>query len=356
MRKNAAEPFEVFKTLGGDRRSMGWYGRIRLADGTTQQKKLADTEKEARQVMADLQADEDAVARGFVRPDQPKAHALSELLSQWEAHLAAKENSPKHVKQHAQRVKDAVAALHWKTTADFDAHALERHLKALRDKKQIGLATSNHYLRAIRAFCNWLLKHDVILKNLFLKLSYLHETGKKQRRALTPEELAKLLAATGKSRRAFRNLTGKVRALLYEVAASTGLRARELSRLTPQSFQGGTVTLPDTQTKNRQAVSLPVPQALAKKLPKGSDLLFPGSWWQHAAEMIRLDLQAAKVPAAGVDFHSLRVTYITNLARAGVPLQLAQKLARHSTPDLTANVYTKLEQAELRAAVEKAFQ
>ena len=39
------------------------------------------------------------------------------------------------------------------------------------------------------------------------------------------------------------------------------------------------------------------------------------------------------------------------LARADIPLALAQKLMRHSTPALTANVYTRLELHDARAAV-----
>jgi integrase len=54
-----------------------------------------------------------------------------------------------------------------------------------------------------------------------------------------------------------------------------------------------------------------------------------------------------------LDFHALRVTYGTALARAGVRLQEAQRLMRHSTPILTANVYTRLELRDLRGAVER---
>jgi integrase len=47
----------------------------------------------------------------------------------------------------------------------------------------------------------------------------------------------------------------------------------------------------------------------------------------------------------------LRVTHGTALARAGVRLQVVQRLMRHSTPVLTANVYTRLELHDLRGAV-----
>lgn len=53
-----------------------------------------------------------------------------------------------------------------------------------------------------------------------------------------------------------------------------------------------------------------------------------------------------------VDFHALRVTFVSHLALAGVPLATAQKLARHSDPRLTANVCTHLGMADLSRAVE----
>lgn len=53
-----------------------------------------------------------------------------------------------------------------------------------------------------------------------------------------------------------------------------------------------------------------------------------------------------------LDFHSLRVTFVTSLWRGGISLQMAQRLARHSSPDLTANIYTALDRADQREAIE----
>jgi integrase len=74
-------------------------------------------------------------------------------------------------------------------------------------------------------------------------------------------------------------------------------------------------------------------------------------------ETFRKDLEAAGLPyetQEGVmDFHALRTTFITSLARRGVPLAAAQRLARHSTPQLTSNVYTRLELQDLHREVAK---
>jgi hypothetical protein len=73
--------------------------------------------------------------------------------------------------------------------------------------------------------------------------------------------------------------------------------------------------------------------------------------------MIRIDLTAADVECEDdrgrvLDFHALRHTFISNLARAGVHPRNAQALARHSTIDLTMNVYTHVDLADLASDVE----
>ena len=52
------------------------------------------------------------------------------------------------------------------------------------------------------------------------------------------------------------------------------------------------------------------------------------------------------------DFHANRHTFISNLGKMGVPLATAQKLARHSDPRLTSNLYTHIDIAEKSAAID----
>ena len=74
--------------------------------------------------------------------------------------------------------------------------------------------------------------------------------------------------------------------------------------------------------------------------------------------MIRIDLAGAGIEytdASGddFDFYALRHQFISDLAKAGVPLRIAQELARHSKPELTANIYTHLSTKDTVAEVEK---
>ncbi len=52
-----------------------------------------------------------------------------------------------------------------------------------------------------------------------------------------------------------------------------------------------------------------------------------------------------------LDVHCLRHTFITMLAKSGVPLQVAQKAARHSDPSLTSNIYTHIQLGDIADAV-----
>ncbi len=73
--------------------------------------------------------------------------------------------------------------------------------------------------------------------------------------------------------------------------------------------------------------------------------------------MIAIDCAAAGVGVetsdGSIDFHALRHTFVTALARSGVHPKDAQTLARHSTITLTMDTYTHASLSSLTAAVEK---
>jgi hypothetical protein len=54
-----------------------------------------------------------------------------------------------------------------------------------------------------------------------------------------------------------------------------------------------------------------------------------------------------------LDFHACRVAYINHVIESGVSVKEAQELARHSTPQLTMNVYGRARVERLAEAVEK---
>src|SRR5262249_27614559 len=151
------------------------------------------------------------------------------------------------------------------------------------------------------------------------------------------------------------DMAGPERALLYWVAVETGLRSNELRSLTRASFDlndaAPTVTVEAAYSKHRRQDTLPLRTELAAALKTHLALLLPTAPAfrmpadrKTAAKTYRADVEAAGIAYrddAGrvADFHALRHTFISNLARGGIHPKLAQSLARHSTITLTMDRY-----------------
>ena len=247
-----------------------------------------------------------------------------------------------------------------------------------RSAKRISASTSDHYVTALKAFGSWMVKPGKKAEsNPFKDLEKLNDISdiRKRRRALTTEDFAQLTRATHNSKRMFRGLDGQTRSILYIFAAYTGLRASEIASLTTDSISFGSpsiVTVLAGYTKNSEVAELPIRDDLAEAMRRhiqslrpntlnisGDPLkLWPGTWLDSGAEMLRADLEEAALPytdnqGRDYDFHALRHQFITSLSRAGVSLRAAQELARHSKPELTANIYTHLSVHDTASDVQK---
>ena len=116
-------------------------------------------------------------------------------------------------------------------------------------------------------------------------------------------------------------------------------------------------------SKHRREDTLPLRLELSRELAavvrdRGPwDPIFPLSKSWRPCAMLQADLKLAGIPyrdeeGHAFDFHSLRVCYISALARAGVPPKVVQALARHSTPLLTYDRYVKLGRDDERRALD----
>ncbi len=93
----------------------------------------------------------------------------------------------------------------------------------------------------------------------------------------------------------------------------------------------------------RAELAAKLQRAVALKIPDSPVFSFPRSK-NARARMLQADLKAAGIPYRDrsgryADWHALRHTFITNLARAGVHPRVAQSLARHCTITLTMDRY-----------------
>jgi integrase len=232
-----------------------------------------------------------------------------------------------------------------------------------------GITTRNGYLTAIKGFTRWLVREHRIIADPLAGLGGLNSAAdrRRERRALSVEELHRLLDGARFSDVIYLKLTGLDRCMLYGLAAGSGFRAAELAALTPADFNldgiPATVRLAACYAKNGKEAIQPLPPGLAGAFhgylagKLASDPVWPGAWKDEAADMLRVDLDAAGIAYADedgrvCDFHALRHSYVTLLSRSGVAPKMAQELARHSDIRLTMNVYTHAGLYDLAAAVD----
>ena len=77
----------------------------------------------------------------------------------------------------------------------------------------------------------------------------------------------------------------------------------------------------------------------------------------HTARDLGIDLEAAGIPKntpdGKIDFHACRNAYVSLVVESGATVKETQELARHSTPQLTMNVYARARTERLSEAVER---
>lgn len=330
-----------------------WKGRRRSATGTTSK---AETEKLAHHV----QADQDAIRKGWRPPpktsDTPRVfdEVMAEYLAWGESQggRGGRPWAPGHLRMRRSYLGWWKKQLSLEVVSDL-VGSLPRVEKALRDHEALGRApkTLANTSESIKAFCDWCSDRGYLDGNPLSGLSPFDTTPRSRRRAMSVEEIGRLLEACSPKRR-----------LCYEVAFTSGLRAGEIKALQVRhldTVQGG-VKLDQAWTKNRKAGFQPLPTWLVDELREsgagkepGDPLLYVPS---HPARDLEEDLVSAGIPKQSsegkLDFHACRVAYVSWVVEAGASIKEAQSLARHQTPGLTLNTYARARNERLAEVVE----
>jgi len=287
-------------------------------------------------------------------------------LLQWQKSLEADERSPHHIRESVAKVAKVIQKCEFIIPSDINAERVKNWVSDLRNKGK-SVSFVNSYLESFKRFCRWLLKTERLTQNPVQFLQPLKKLDKERpRRALTTEEINKLISKTIDAEK-HHGLTGYERSLVYRLALETGLRYNEIYTLERRDFvlcNEPNVTVKASNTKNRKPDTLPLKTELAKDLEQyfKEHLALPHikafrMWKDAGAEMLRNDLELAKIDyktdEGFMDFHSLRHTFGTQLAKSGVLPQDAQKLMRHSDVNLTMGIYTHINLEDKAKAVNK---
>ena len=349
-----------------------WYAKYRDEEGVLKKAPLCEDKQAAQAMLTEILRQVDRTRAGIIDPlEKHLSTNVSDHVADYHSHLNTKGRSKEHKSEVNRLIKNLVEDCRLRLLSELQAADDQiEHYIAKRLDSGVSHRTVNADIAAIRAFCRWLVRRSRMLRDPTMALEPLNpeEDRRLRRRAMNDEEADKLITTTFSSDKVFRRLSGEDRAMLYLLSLRTGLRRRELKTLTPNAFDFSQspviVSIQAENSKHRHLDYLPLPddvgQAFHEYLTdKPLDTpIWPSSWWQKSAKMIRQDLEHAGVPIEDnqgrvLDFHSQRTTFITNLSRAELPPALAQKLARHSDLKLTMGTYTQLEMRELGTAVNK---
>ncbi|MBT4863895.1 MAG: site-specific integrase [Planctomycetaceae bacterium] len=373
-------------------KSKAWHGKYRDADGIERRQKLSTNKAAARQMLAELERKAEQQKAGLCSPFEEHAtRPLTEHLADFHSNLRDAGNTHDYCRLVFRRACWIVEGCRFRFIGDISASRVQSFLSDLK-KKGRSQQTINHYLRAIKQFTRWLVRDRRTSDN---RLTHLAGGNVKtdlriERRELTGDEIQQLLkiAQTGRSRM---GLSGWERFTLYSTALSTGLRASELSSLTPAHFgltgEPPTVRIDAADEKAGRGDVLPLPPDLVELLAPWLETvdddspLWPGVWakQKRGSRFIQRDLEDARSTWIGeaeseaehgerersdflcyrdhdgkqADFHALRHTYLSRLGRSGASPKAMQRLARHSSVELTLGRYTHVGLFDLAAAVER---
>jgi integrase len=292
---------------------------------------------------------------------------IAELVALFVNHLEANARSARYIRGTRSQLTRIIDDCDIQYFSDFDRAKVEAFLNRLRNQG-LGARTYNAYLKTGKAFCKWMVESGYAAQSPLVTLRTINEQvdRRRERRALSVEEIRRLLKTTARSDETH-GMTGQERYLLYRLAIETGLRANEIRSLTRASFDldACTVTVVAGSSKRRrkdiqiisQSLAAELEPFLATKVPAAK--AFGGRYQAltvNTADVLKKDLAEAGIPYEDelgrvFDFHSLRGQCATLLARRGVHPKIAQTIMRHSDINLTMNVYTLTDRAQKASAV-----
>lgn len=316
-----------------------------------------------------------------------RGRPLTEHVADYLAGITGRARTAKHHRLVRARLLRAFQGMGAVALADLDLAAAERWLATLLEDGA-SVKTRDHYAWALRGFGAWLVDTERAPRNPYHRLRAVATAADvtRERLALTAGQVRQLAeAAEVRPVAAYRKShpqalpetlerlqrQGRQRGMLYLFSALTGLRRAECAGIRWCDLEltgpaGAWVTPRAATTKGRRREPLPIDPTLAGlleewrrglavatgRLPAATAPVF--SVPKNLTEQLRKDAEYAGLAledADGrtLDFHALRATCATLMARAGVPLQLARRLIRHTDVKLTARHYEKLGREDLRA-------
>jgi len=326
-----------------------WIASWRDADGRRRERSTRTTDKAAAaRILAKHVADAALRRAGVIdgrteRFRDEGRRPIADVAAEYVASCRRAGMAPRHVDQKRSRLARLIEGVHLDRMADLTAAALEAHLGALADAGRSARTVNAARADAV-AFLSWCVKQGRAESNPLRIVPKLDEARDRRRvrRALTDDELSRLIAvARARGREAW-----------YLAAALAGLRKGDLVRLrwADVDLTDSTLTIRGGKAKREDVLPMhaDLAAALARRLAERPAVptarVFPEAVTDRtrAADFERAGIALTDSEGRVADLHALRTTLGTNLARAGVVPQIAQRIMRHADYRTTLAHYTVL--------------
>ncbi len=371
-----------------------WSARYTVDGRTITRSTGCEKRANAEAVLRGWEADAEKVLAGILKPEDIRAkqetrRPLDDHVSDFEAYMRGKRRSERHISDTANIVRMLARECGWQAIGDIRRKDLEQYAET-KLAGGLGANTVHHRLTGAVSFCRWAVRDGRLTSNPLdgLEKPSIAEDRRHVRRALTEADFLRLIEAA-KSRplhdamhknrgdgvaklseptRAKLIESGENRSSIYSILFYTGLRFSELRRLRVKSVAldgpRPCLLLEARSTKAKRGDIVPLPSKIVPVLARQIEGKAPEDFVIEVPEnLIKIfdrDLEFAGIPKKDdqgrvLDIHALRMSLGTNLLRNGVPLVNVQKIMRHSTPTLTANLYTDVSLLDLHGAMDSTF-
>lgn len=349
-----------------------WIGRWRDSQGVEHRRALSEDRALADRMMSAIIRERD-LARSGLWAEDLQERTVSEVLARW-----IEDRVHHWCDGHRENVMAAVAWISQRIGATRmgslhpdAALALRREMIDL----DLALNTVNQKFGCLLAAMRWADTYRVIARNPLAAIEELKVTEadlRKVRRALEPQEVARIIAASRIEDAArMIPLTPMWRALL-----ETGMRFGEaaLAQWSAVDEAGLSIRLAAATTKTKRGRDVMISADLMAELialrgihkatglsghvfrtPKGATWKKPFS---NALRILKRMLVAAGVATDTheVDVHALRTTVATDLIRGGVPTTVVASVLGHADLRTLQRHYNKLRPQETRPFLEKMWE
>jgi len=341
----------VIKRGGGKYSKASYWGRYKLP-GMVKVAEVAlhcTDKRVAEEKLRKLVVEAEQESVGLIAPRvfrESAARPLTGHLADYTDDLRALNRDAEHVSIVRQRLRKLFLAAGWTVPSDIAADGFV----SWRARQTLAPKTLNEYLGYVRAFIGWMTRQGRMSVDALAGVSRVEQRGseRRRRRAFTDDELQRLRGVSGD------------RWAVYLFVLLTGLRRDEVTQLTWDDIHlGGPrpfVAVRASTTKDHKAATLWLRDDVVTLLPAGS-VRVGRVFDVPSMDAFRRDLAAAGIPYVDgggrvADFHALRKTFGTNLARTGVFPAVTKELMRHSDIKMTMDHYTDIRALPVAAAVE----